>query len=98
MIESLNAVLPIFIYILLIAMLVIGIILGIKLIITVDKVNVILDDVNEKISALDNVFRIISGVSDKFNLLSSKLTDMIVSLVSKIGNFRKRKDDLEDYE
>ena len=97
MIESLSAVLPIFIYALLIVLLIIGIILGIKLIITIDKVNIIMDDVSEKLSLLDNVFKIVRGVSDKFSLLSSKITDTALSIISKIGNLRKRKDDDEDY-
>ena len=95
MIEALSAVLPIFIYILLIVLLIVGIILGIKLIITIDKVNLVVDDISEKVSALDNLFRIVSGVSDKFNLLSSKLSDAVLGLISKIG--RKRKGE-EDYE
>lgn len=97
MTETLNAVLPIFIYSLLIVLLVIGIILGIKLIITVDKVNKIMDDVSEKLSLLDNVFKLLRGVSDKVSILSSKITDIALSLVNKIGNLRKRKED-DEYE
>ena len=97
MVEALNAVLPIFVYILLIGLLVVGIILGIKLIITIDKVNNIMDDVEEKIESLNGLFRIINGVSDKFNFLSSKIADTVVSLISKLGNHGKRKDD-DDYE
>lgn len=97
MVESLNAVLPIFVYLLLIVLLVVGIILGIKLIITIDKVNVVVDDVTEKVNSLNSVFRIINGISDKFSLLSSKLTDTVVSLISKIGN-KKYREDEDDYE
>lgn len=97
MIESLNAVLPIFVYLLLIALLVVGIILGIKLIITLDKVNEIVDDVKDKVESLNSVFRVINGIGDKFTLLSSKVTDTVVSLISKIGNSRRRKDE-DDYE
>lgn len=97
MIESLNAVLPIFVYLLLIALLVVGIILGIKLIITLDKVNEIVDDVKDKVDSLNSVFRVINGIGDKFTLLSSKVTDTVVSLISKIGNSRRRKDE-DDYE
>lgn len=97
MTETLNAVLPIFIYALLIVLLVIGIILGIKLIITVDKVNKIMDDVSEKLSLLDNAFNLLRGVSDKVTLISSKVTDFALSIVNKIGNIRKRKDE-DDYE
>lgn len=97
MTETLNAVLPIFIYALLIVLLIIGIILGIKLIITVDKVNKIMDDVSEKLSLLDNAFNLLRGVSDKVTLISSKVTDFALSIVNKIGNIRKRKDE-DDYE
>ena len=97
MIESLNAVLRIFVYLLLIALLVVGIILGIKLIITLDKVNEILNDVKDKVDSLNSVFRVINGIGDKFTLLSSKVTDTVVSLISKIGNSRRRKDE-DDYE
>ena len=98
MIEALNEVLPVFVYILLIGLLVVSIILGIKLIITIDKINLVVDDITEKISSLDNIFRIFTGISDKFGLLSSKITDTVISLFSKIGNFKRRKEDLEDYE
>jgi len=97
MIEALNTVLPIFIYILLIALIVVGIILGIKLIITIDKVNFIVDDISEKVSSLDNLFKVVSGVSDKFSLISSKLTDTILGLISKIGSKKRKKED-EEYE
>ena len=95
MVEALNTVLPIFVYILLIVLLVVGIILGIKLIITLDKINEIADDVKTKISAFDNLFKVVSGVSDKFSMITSRITDTVISLVNKIGN-RRRKD--EDYE
>lgn len=93
MIESLNAVLPVFIYALLIVLLVIGIILGIKLIITIDKVNNLVDDVAKKVSTLDAFFNIVSGITNKFGAISSKLTETVLSLFNKIGI--KRKEDKE---
>ena len=97
MVESLNAVLPIFVYLLLIVLLIVGIILGIKLIITIDKVNEVVDDVTRKVNSLNGVFRVINGISDKFSLLSSKLTDTVISLISRIGNkkFREEEDEYE---
>ncbi len=97
MIEALNTVLPIFIYILLIALLVVGIVLGIKLIITIDKVNAVVDDITEKVSSLNNFFKVISGISDKFALFSSKLSDTVLSFISRIGNSRKGKEE-DEYE
>ena len=98
MVEALSSVLPVFIYILLIVLLVVGIILGIKLIITIDKINAVVDDITEKVNALNGVFGVVTGISDKIGLLSSKLTDTVISLVSKIGNLRKRKEENDDYE
>ena len=95
MIEALNAVLPVFINILLIGLLVVGIILGIKLIITVDKVNTIVDDITEKVSALDSLFKIVNGISDKFSLISSRLTDLVISLISKLKNKKGKEEDYE---
>ena len=97
MIESLGAILTILIYILLIILLVVGIILGIKLIITIDKVNVVIDEVMDKITSLNNFFGIIDGISTKFSLLTSKITDSALTIVSKIGNKILRKDE-DDYE
>ncbi len=97
MVESLNAVLPIFIYLLLMALIVVGIILGIKLIITIDKINRVVDDLEDKVASLNGVFRVINGISDKFSLISSKVIDTVVSLISRIGN-KKNREDEDDYE
>ena len=97
MVESLNAILPIFIYLLLMALIVVGIILGIKLIITIDKINRVVDDLEDKVASLNGVFRVINGISDKFSLISSKVIDTVVSLISRIGN-KKNREDEADYE
>ena len=39
---------------------------------------------------------LVNGVTDRFNAITSKLTDTVVSLISKIGNSRRKDDD--DYE
>ncbi len=96
--EFLASILPIIIYILLIVLLVIGIILGIKLIITIDKVNYIVDDIKEKVEALDGLFKIINGVNNKFNLITDKISGFIMDLISRLPIFNKRKEDDEDYE
>ena len=95
MIESLSSVLPIFIYILLIILL---IVVGVKLIITVDKVNEVLDDVKKKVSTLDTFFNIVSGISNRVENLSSKVADFFISIFNKVSNLKKRKDEFEDYE
>ena len=97
--EFMAEVLPIIIYILLIILLVIGIILGIKLIITIDKVNYIVDDITEKVESLDSFFKIINMANNKFNLVTTKISDWIMTLIGKIPLFNKKgKEEEEDYE
>ena len=64
--------LPIVIYILLIIILIIGIVLAIKCLITLDKVEKVVDNVNEKVRALDGVFHIIDTTTDKIVLLTER--------------------------
>src|SRR5574344_928943 len=96
--ESFGTVLPIIIYILLIMLLIIGIILGIKLIITIDKVNDIVDDLEEKMGSLNNIFKVINFTSNKLGLLSSKVIDAVTSFINKLIGVRNGKEDEDDYE
>ena len=57
--------LPLVIYILLIILLVVGIVLGIKTIITMTKVEKVVDNVNEKVESLNSVFNLIDFTTDK---------------------------------
>jgi len=94
MIEALTTVLPIVIYLLLIVFLIVVIVLGIKIIITVDMINNIIQDVQQKISALDSVFRTLGNAADKISGIGSKIVDSAINMVNKfIGGKRKDEDD-----
>ena len=96
--EFMASLLPIIIYILLIVLLIVGIILGIKIIITIDKVNIIIDNVKEKLGVLDGIFNIVKMVNNKFNFITDKISDSIKTLLNKIPLFNKRKNEEDDYE
>lgn len=81
--------LPIIIYILLIIILIIGIILGIKSIITIKKVEKVVDDVNEKVESLNGLFHIVDFTTDKIVMLTDKVVDGISGIASKLF-FRKK--------
>ena len=81
--------LPIIIYVLLIILLIIGIILGIKSIITINKVEKVVDDVNEKVESLNGLFQIVDFTTDKLVSITDKVVDGISSLVSRL--FKKKK-------
>ncbi|MBQ6686914.1 MAG: hypothetical protein IJN03_00130 [Bacilli bacterium] len=100
--EFLLSFLPIVIYFLLIIILIIGIIFGLKAIKTMDKVDKIVDNVNEKMESLDSMFNIIDFITEKLSTISDKVVDFISSWVSKLWFQRSKKnikeEEIEDYE
>ena len=75
--------LPIIIYILLIVFLVVGIILGIKTVATITKVEKMVDEVNEKVSSLKFFFDMIDFASDKIAAMADSFVGVIANLFSK---------------
>lgn len=73
--------------------LVILIILGVKLINTMNKVNLIVDDINKKVDSLDGLFSIIDMTTDKLALLSDRMVDGITYLIKKLFKPKKRKEE-----
>ena len=89
--------LPIIIYILLIIILIIGIILGIKSIITINKVEKVVDDVNVKVESLNSLFQIVDFTADKLVSITDKVVDGISSFASRLF-FKKKKNKKEEEE
>lgn len=88
MISFLQTFLPIVIYFLLIILLIIGIILGIRAIQTLNKVDRVVEDVNDKVQSLNGFFNIIDFTTDKIVSITDKVVDGISGL---IGNVFKRR-------
>jgi len=88
--------LPIMIYLLLIALLTIGIILGIKTIITMEKIEKVVDNVNEKVESLNSIFSIIDFTTDKIASFTDKVVEVAGNLFSKVLFRKKRKDESEE--
>ena len=80
--------LPSVVYLLLIALLTIGIILGIKTIITMNKLEKVVDNVNEKVESLNSIFSIIDFTTDKIASFTDKGVEVAGNLFSKVL-FRK---------
>ncbi len=89
--------LPIIIYFLLIILLIVGIILGVKAIKAIGKVEQVVDDVNKKVESLNGFFSVIDFTTDKIVSLSDKLIDLIVNGFSKLF-FKKKKVKKENME
>ncbi|MEG1597059.1 MAG: hypothetical protein RR359_02145 [Bacilli bacterium] len=88
--EFLNIFLPILLYILGAVLLLSLIILVVKLIDTVDKTNLLLDDTKKKIESLNGVFNIIDTVTDSMSLISDKIVETVFNLIGKIFNKKKK--------
>lgn len=83
--------LPLVIYVLLICLLIVGIILGIKTIITMNKVEKVVDNVNEKVESLNSIFSIIDFTTDKIAGFTDRIVELASNVFSKIW-FRKKID------
>lgn len=90
--ESLLEILPIVIYSLSIILIIILIVLGIKLIHTIDKANIILEDVEKKSKSLNGIFHVIDGVTDTLSVLSDTMVTSITKVIGKIIPKRKKKE------
>ena len=92
--------LPLVIYILLIILLIVCIILGIKTIITMNKVEKVVDNVNEKVESLNSVFNLIDFTTDKIAAFTDRLVEVAGSVFSKLlfrnKNKKRKKDDYEE--
>jgi len=98
MIDFLQVYLPICIYVLLIILLIICIVLGVRVINAMDKVDALLDNIKNKVNTLNGFFNVIDFTTDKISQFSDKLTDLASGLIKRIMGRRNRKDEEEDYE
>ncbi len=89
--ETASALIPIILYLLLSILTIVVIVFVYKLSMTLDKANIVLDDVYKKVKKLDNLFEIIDKSADAINLVTDKVTGILSSSILKI--FKKRKED-----
>lgn len=76
-------------------LLVVLIILGIKTITMVNKINNIAEDINTKLGSLNGFFSIIDFTTDKLATITDKFVESVSSLIRRLF---KRKKEEEEYE
>ena len=100
--EALGQVLPILMYILGSILLVVLIILGIKLIQTIDKANMILDDLEQKSKSLNGLFAVVDNLSNAMTVVGDRVVEGVTSMISSFFHKRKKRkakeEEMEDYE
>ena len=65
-------------------LLIVLIILGIKLIVTMNKIENVVDDINAKVKSLNGLFTMIDYTTDKLALFSDKFANIISTVIKKI--------------
>lgn len=93
--ELLNIVLPVLLYTFGIILLIVLIILGIRLIQILDKVDRVVDNVEEKVNSLNGFFNVLDKTSYGMSIVGDKIVSGLIGVFSKIFNKNKRKE--EDY-
>lgn len=94
--DTLYDVLPILLYILGAVLLVVVIILMIKLTKTVDKVNILLDDVEDKSQSLNGLFKAIERLGNTLENANNKVTGFIANVVKKVYKKKSKKSKKEE--
>ena len=90
MMEYLSQLLPIIIYILLIALIILLIIISVKTIKALDKVHLVVDNVDKKVKTLDGVFEFIDTATDKVSFLSDRVINLLVNAVDRVFKSSKK--------
>ena len=100
--EFLYDVFPLILYFLAGVLLVVLIMLVIKLIDTVEKTNVLLDDIEQKSQSLNGLFSAIDSMSETISSVNIKMVGFVTKLIEKIFSKKKKKKKIEkeneDYE
>lgn len=95
MVIDLNDFLMILLYISLIVLVIIFIVLGIKLMKTLKKVDGVLDDVNSKMGKVDGVFNLIDRTTDYASNISDKIISTLSNFINVLIRRKKGNDDDE---
>lgn len=79
-------------------LLIVLIILGIKLIKTVDKTNVLLEDAYNKTKSLNGLFHVIDSVTDTLSSISDSIVGNLTAVIGKVFHRKKRRMEENDDE
>ena len=89
-------VLPIILYVLGAVLLVALIVLTIKLIYSVERINVLLDGVEKKMKTIDKIFGAVDNVADSFAALSDRVVDSVAKIINKVFGRKKKRKEIEE--
>lgn len=91
--DVLNAILPVLLYIFGIILLIVLIILGIRMIQVLDKVEHIVDNVEEKVNSFNGFFDILDKTGYSISMIGDKVISLVSGIISKIFNKNKKNEE-----
>ena len=71
---------------------VILIILGIKAIQMMDKMDRIMDNIEDKVNSLNGLFAVINKTTDSIDLISSKVVGVVTNTIGRLFRRKKKED------
>ena len=86
--------LPVVLYVLGSILLVVLIILGIKMINVLNKVDKTVDDINGKLESLNGLFSIVDFTTDKIATITDTFVDYVTSLIRKLFIRNKKEEEI----
>lgn len=72
------------------------IVLVVKLIYSVNKINVVLDNLERKIKTVDKAFNAVDRLVDSFSLATDKIVDGVANAISKIFSHKSKKKGIKE--
>ncbi len=96
--ELMHSLLPILIYFLIAMLIVVLIILVVKLIDTVDKANVLLDDLQKKSDSLNGVFGAVDSITNTLGSFNFKMASSFANIAEKVYSIFRNKSDKKEEE
>jgi hypothetical protein len=90
-VDFLGILLPILLYVAGIFLLIVLIIIGIRIIRTMNKVDTIVADVDKKVKSLNGLFSFIDNTTDKLSFLTDKVVDSLSGFLMNMFSKKNKK-------
>ena len=88
--------LQIMMYILGSILLIVLIVLGVKLMSTLNRIDALVDNINGKVNQLNGLFNIIDMVTNKVSTITDTFVNNANNLISKIFSKKRKEDDIDE--
>ncbi len=94
--EFLNVILPVLLYTFGIILLIVLIILGIRSIQILERIDHLVGNVEQKVNSLNGLFTIIDRTTDGFAIITDRFVSMATSAISRLFNKKDKEEDFNE--